>query len=356
MPNPTIVNVYPAPNAQDVILGASIVVTFSEPIDVDSFNNATFALTGPNISSVVTPDQLVESNPTPYQGTGYILGTFGFSTKTYLPWAAFTNYAIGAQIVDSNGNVQTATQTGTSAPYAPAWFTPIDDTTVDNNIPVWQASNTYTFGQYIIDSNSMLQKCTVAGLSGSPTHPTWNQSLHGTTFDNFVTWTNYGPLSPITWINGGVANSGGTTVTFTPSKPLFPGTVYTVLVVGADSVLSNVFVHDLSGNKLLSSYQWSFTTGTLDLNVPPIQNPIPLLKVPINPDQIQIIPRAPVGNDISVIDLIFPAPIDTNSFDPSNLLIGIEPILNDPDVMVPSGASASYVIQGNRLIVTITGA
>lgn len=152
----------------------------------------------------------------------------------------------------------------------------------------------------------------------------------------------------------------GTVATFTPAKPLVPGTNYTVLVVGADSTLASTFVQDNSGNKLLNSAQWTFKTGTLNLVVPPIQNPIPPPKTYLNPNQIQIVPRPPAGIDdpsvsnISVVELIFPAPINPDSFDPSQLLIGVEPIMNDPDVMVPPGTSASYIIQGNKLIVTVT--
>jgi len=362
MSNPTIISVTPAANAVDVVLGSSIIVIFSEPIDTDSVNNSTFVLTGPDYSSLVTPGQLVEVNPTPSQGRGYVLGTFGFSTKTYTAWAPVTAYAVGIQVLDSNGNVQTVSEAGVSSPYAPAWLTTIGATTVDNNIPAWQSLAPYAFSQFILDSNANLQKCTTTGGGSSGVSaPQWNTVLSGTTFDGSVVWTNYGSLKPIVWINGGIANSGGTNVTFTPSRPFAPGIVYTALIVGADSTLASSFVHDLAGNNLLQSYQWSFTTGTLNVVVPPSQNPIAPLKSFINPGQILIVPRPAPGADdpsvssVSVVELIFPAPINPDSFDPSQLLIGIEPILGDPDVMVPPGATASYIIQGNKLICTISG-
>jgi len=362
MSNPTILSVVPIANATDVVLGSSIIVVFSEPIDTDSINNATFVLTGPDYSSVISPGQFTEVNPIPSQGRGYILGTFGFSTKTYLVWAPITAYAVGAQVLDSNGSVQTVSEAGISSPYQPAWLTTVGDTTIDNDIPVWQALMLNPFSQFILDSNSNLQKVTTTGggTTGSAV-PLWNKTLSGTTFDGSLVWTNYGPLNPIVWVNGGIANSGGTVVTFTPSRPLAPGIVYTILIVGSDSTLASTFVHDLSGNNLLQSYQWSFTTGTMDVATPPTQNPIPPPKSFINPGQIQVIPRPAPGADdpsissISVIELIFPAPINPDSFDPTQLLIGIEPIMGDPDVMVPPGASASYIIQGNKLIVTVTG-
>src|SRR5271157_4033366 len=134
MSNPTITSVSPAPGATDIVLGSSIVVTFSTAIDTDSVNNATFALTGPNLASIVTPAQLVEFEPQPAQTRGYILGLFAFSTKNYQLWQPMNLYHVGDQIADANGNVQTAVETGTSAPYAPAWLTTPGDTTIDNNI------------------------------------------------------------------------------------------------------------------------------------------------------------------------------------------------------------------------------
>jgi hypothetical protein len=357
MPNPTVTSVLPAPNATDVVLGSSILVTFSEPINTDTLNNATFALTGPGPVEIVTVHQIQELNPEPARGKGYILGTFTFSTVTFKPWVAFTAYHIGDQVVDSNGNAQTASEAGVSSPYAPAWQTTEATSTVDSNLPAWQALTHYNFGAFILDLNGNLQKCTtsVGGSSGPKMPSSWNPILSGTTFDGSVTWTNYGPLDPVVWTNGGPANSGVTIATFIPAKPLTPGTTYTVLIVGRDSVLANSYVEDVSGNPMLTSYQWSFTTGTLQISTPPVQNPIASLRTFIRPEQIQVIPRAAVGNDVSVVELIFPAPIDTNSFDPAQLLIGLEGIMNDPDIIVPGGAHASYIVQGNKLIVTVTG-
>lgn len=353
--NPAVVNVIPAPNATDIVLGTDIIVTFSEPINTDSFNNATFTLVGPSQTAIVTPQQLVEEPPDSVPGRGFILGTYAFSTVTLSTWVAGYPYVVGNAIVDSNGNLQTVTQAGTSSPYAPTWSTVLGNSTTDNDVPNWQTT-TYSFGNYILDPNGNLQKCTVAGTTGS-TIPTFNMTLSGTTFDNQVTWTNYGPLNPVVWLNGGIANSNRTTATFTPSAPLLPGQIYTCLVVGKDSVLATNYVEDVSGNPVLTSYQWSFTTGTLNLTTPPIQNPIASNPISmLTADQIQVIPRPPVGNDLTQqIELVFPAAIDTNTFDPTQLLIGIEPILNDPDVMVPMGATASYIVQGNKIIVTLTG-
>jgi len=362
MSNPTIVSVQPGPNATDIVLGSSIVVTFDQPIDTDSFNNGTFALTAPDPTSIITPDQLADEDPVAIQGRGFILGTFGFSTKMYQPWQPFVAYHVNDQVVDSNGNVQTVTEAGTSAPYQPTWLLLEGESTIDNNLPSWQASQTLPFGQFILDSNGNLQKVTtsIGGTTGSQT-PQWNRLINGTTFDGSITWTNYGPLNPVVWMNGGPANSGQTVATFTPSTPLRPGVLYTVLVVGADSVLANQFVQNVAGEQLLHSNQWTFITGTLGLVTPPVQNPLTQVKTTLRMEDVQVIPRPPVGVDdpsvasIQVVELVFKAPIDINSFDPSDILVGVEPIMNDPDVMIPRGASASYIVQGNKLIVTVRG-
>jgi hypothetical protein len=359
--NPTILSVSPAAGVTDVVLGAPIVITFNKAIDTDSFNNATFVLTGPDLAEIVTVHQIIQQTPVPSYGNRYILGTFGFSTKTYSPWAPGQIYHVGDQVIDINGNAQTVSETGVSAPYAPAWLQTVGAVTTDNNLPAWQALANYPFGQYILDPNGNIQKCTttVGGTSGTEP-PQWNRTTSGITFDGGLTWTNYGPLNPVVWVNNGPAYSGGTVATFVPAKSLIPGETYTVLVVGSDSTVAATFVQDLSGNPLLNSQQWTFTTGTLTGATPPIQNPIPPPKSYLNFNQIQVIPRPPVGVDdpsvsnISQVELIFPAPVDPNSFDPSQLLIGVEPIMNDPDVMVLN-TSASYIIQGNKIIVTITG-
>lgn len=116
-----------------------------------------------------------------YRATGY---------RPYLPLSPISN-ALGSACIgaigvyDTNGALQIFAGTandlyklsGTS------W------TKVSRITPAWAASTSYTLGTLIVDSNGNLQKCTTAGTSGSPSHPTWNQSVSGTTTDNTVTWT-----------------------------------------------------------------------------------------------------------------------------------------------------------------------
>jgi hypothetical protein len=67
-------------------------------------------------------------------------------------------------------------------------------------------------------------------------------------------------------------------------------------------------------------------------------------------------PRAVVGNDITqVIELVFPAPIDPTSFDAADIGISVDPLVNDPLVAVPTNLQSTVQVDGNKIIVTITG-
>lgn len=59
--------------------------------------------------------------------------------------------------------------------------------------PPWAATTAYLVGQRIVDANSNVQVCTVAGTSGGGA-PTWNTGVGGFTIDSGVTWQNVGPV------------------------------------------------------------------------------------------------------------------------------------------------------------------
>lgn len=63
----------------------------------------------------------------------------------------------------------------------------------------WAASHSYAAGATIYDAvGNTVQKCTTAGESGTPTAPSFNTAVGGTTTDNDATWTCIGP--PFSWI------------------------------------------------------------------------------------------------------------------------------------------------------------
>jgi hypothetical protein len=151
--------------------------------------------------------------------------------------------------------------------------------------------------------------------------------------------------------------AGYTVATFTPSIPLSSNTTYKVVLLGNGTITAGVGIKDVNGNQLDQTYGWSFTTGTLNLTVPPVQSPIIVSNPDLNPCDIVVIPRKFVlGQDLTQeIDLIFPAPINQNSFDPEEMLLAVEPILGDPSVLVPPGLQTTVTIQGNRMKILITG-
>jgi phage gp36-like protein len=68
------------------------------------------------------------------------------------PWAASTAFAVGALIIDSNGNVQQCTTAGTSGSATPAWPT-VRGTTVTDGTVVWTLNST-GLQQYLDDAST----------------------------------------------------------------------------------------------------------------------------------------------------------------------------------------------------------
>jgi phage tail-like protein len=118
------------------------------------------------------------------------------------PWRAVTAYVAGQSIVDANGNLQVAQNTGTSDAAQPSWNATPGQTTADAAIQwlncgprSWQANTVFKIGQYILDSNSNLQQ--VAAVKDSETTaatpPVWPTAFGETTDDGNVTWRCAGP-------------------------------------------------------------------------------------------------------------------------------------------------------------------
>lgn len=59
----------------------------------------------------------------------------------------------------------------------------------------WTPGTNYALGAAIIDSNGNTQIATVAGTSSNPGPPIWSTTTGGTTTDGSVQWTNYGPIT-----------------------------------------------------------------------------------------------------------------------------------------------------------------
>ena len=103
-------------------------------------------------------------------------------------------------------------------------------------------------------------------------------SLTGPGTSEIVTAQNMATLSPLAptgreYIPGTfsfVLNSNNqTVVTFIPSRVLRKNTTYNVLLLGASGSLTSNGVRNPAFEGMLNSYEWSFTTGTVDITVLP---------------------------------------------------------------------------------------
>lgn len=120
-------------------------------------------------------------------------------------WSPSHAFSVGNQIVLANGNVFVVTVAGTSGAAPPVWPTVVGTTVGDNTVtwklvptgtgslfPAWSSSQAFAAGAEILDSNGNLQRVTTAGTSGT-TPPAWSTTIAATTTDGTVTWTLVSP-------------------------------------------------------------------------------------------------------------------------------------------------------------------
>lgn len=116
-------------------------------------------------------------------------------------WAATQAYTVGETVLDSNNNVQICTTAGTSGATEPAsWATVVGATTTDATVTwtntgpswIWAASKAVTTDQQIRDSNGNIQVCLTPGTTNG-TEPTWSTLLGGNTVDGTAVWQCLGP-------------------------------------------------------------------------------------------------------------------------------------------------------------------
>jgi phage tail sheath protein FI len=183
-----------------------------------------------NASQLISVRLIPAATTRPAQ-TGSVSKPF---TEISLPqWVAGTAFALGAMILDANGNLEQVTTAGNSGagPGQPAWPTTLGTPTLGDGtvnwklvatgvgvLPSWAASHAYTAGTQIFDGNWNVQMVTQAGTSGAAA-PAWSTSVAGPTTDNAVKWklmpTGAGLVLP-TWnaitdypVNAEVVDSNG---------------------------------------------------------------------------------------------------------------------------------------------------
>jgi hypothetical protein len=158
-----------------------------------------------------------------------------------------------------------------------------------------------------------------------------------------------------TWSLATVA--GATVATFQPTRGFQQNTPYTAMLLGADASLSTEDLKNLAGESMAVSYQWTFTTGVLDLLIPPSTSPLVDDNRAIQLDQIRIVPRIRLNQDLTQeFDVIFPGDIDPTSFDVSDIYLSVEAILGNPLIPgPPPNLEYSATVDGNKLRIRVTG-
>jgi hypothetical protein len=184
-------------------------------------------------------------------------------------WQASTTVAFYTALLDSSGNVQrftTASSTGVTGSTLPN-FTPAPSRTGDNG-NIWEAaawlgsSTSYaaTSGSawaagvtlasppgplwVCVDSNGNLQLATVISGTTGASAPSWSTTVGGTTDDNGIIWTNYGPFLALAfqgWQYGYAYHCvDGSVSTLSPLSPLTNGVLGGVIINGLYSTDSQV--------------------------------------------------------------------------------------------------------------------
>jgi len=134
------------------------------------------------------------------------------------PWKPSTAYSLGQEILDSNFHVEVVETAGTSGTSAPFWSISTGGTTPDGGVTwldqglsttvtpgAWTKNHTYTTGAEILDSNNNIERATVHnGVSGANA-PAWNTTVGGSTTDGTQKWTNLGSIA-----TAALAAAGGT--------------------------------------------------------------------------------------------------------------------------------------------------
>lgn len=153
-------------------------------------------------------------------------------------------------------------------------------------------------------------------------------------------------------------DQGCTVASFQEKTALPPNTLITAQLLGSDASLSDDEVKNMAGEPMELSYAWSFTTGALNLTVPPPTSPLIDAQPAIPVSQIIILPRASniINRDLTQqIDIVFPGDIDPESFDLEDLLLSIEPVLGDPSIPIPANLTYQCEVHRNKLRIAVYG-
>jgi Bacterial Ig-like domain len=167
MPALTILSIDPQNNAADVVLGTSILVTFSAPVDAQSIGSGTFICFGPGETGILGPDELIRQSPSIVTGREYITGAFTFPAPNQFlfnpdrplrPNQQYTVLLSGAGGVIVQDVVKALDGTPLSSSVQTTFVTgSIDQSVVPPDSPLpWDDPATQPWERPVIDPNSIV--------------------------------------------------------------------------------------------------------------------------------------------------------------------------------------------------------
>ena len=162
-------------------------------------------------------------------------------------WKANTPFSIGAEILDSNGNLEVAAVPGVSGATPPVWATAVGADTTDGGVtwrlvsrsfrPLWAPGTAFNVGDQVVDSNGNVETAVSPGTSGGAL-PAWPTTPGATITDGTtgLRWQLATPSFKWSRDNGSVATAvtGIASVTNTAGNP---ASQLTVQSLGRDQVL-----------------------------------------------------------------------------------------------------------------------
>lgn len=124
------------------------------------------------------------------------------------PWTPSQAYTAGQVVLDSHFHVQVVATPGTSGATTPTWSQTTGNNTSDGSVKWlnqgpynaatarWAPSTPYALGAEVIDSNGKIELCTNAGTSGTQ-EPSWSTGVGGNTAETQggAHWTNLGTVA-----------------------------------------------------------------------------------------------------------------------------------------------------------------
>lgn len=175
-------------------------------------------------------------------------------------------------------------------------------------------------------------------------------------------------------VAGRIVQESPVRFSFVPSEPLQPQAKYRVLIVGGSGTAVASGVKNLAGEVLAKSYQWSFTTGTLDLEQPPLTSPVNLfenqavpgpaladwLRPRLDPSQIEVRPvMRPDGQPVDGLpfqfEIVFPGQVNPSVLSSGQVQVWLESLADIPQMALPAGVTAVASVSGNKILVTLQG-